>query len=91
MITASQIWVQENWHDLLLSGWKLIQEQQRIESRVRLSDCIQVFMGFETQEEALPILIVAYSIAKHDNKTSEDVEMCKLVTDAMIHRFNNLK
>ena len=89
-MTEGQILVRDNWDHLLKYGWQKLKQQTGNKERITLADAIQLFMKFQTQEDALPVMTVAYSIANINTFSSEDRDMSKLVIGAMIQRFNTL-
>ena len=89
-LTESQIWIRSNYYDLIALGWQQIQQHSGNTSRVTLTDGIKLFMELQTQEKALPVMMVAYSIAHKNINTDEDRDISKLITEAIIKRFNDL-
>ena len=77
--------VRDNWDELMQMGFEQVQRFAGAQT-VKLSDALELFMSLHTQEEALPVLMVAYSLASQP----PDCQISKLVKDGMIKRFNDL-
>ena len=78
--------VRDHYDALLAIGLKQLQDFKGTQ-RVTLSDAITLFMSLHTQEDALPVLTVAYSLA---SRPSPNPGIAQIIKNGMTKRFNDL-